>query len=205
MRLTERVHHQLEQLIRSGDLAIDATAGNGHDTLALAQAVGPTGRVQVIDLQAAAIEATRKRLAAAGALTQCTLQQGDHSRILRELPAPFVGGTKAITFNLGYLPGGDRSIVSQATNTRAALDAAVALLGPGGCLFVTAYRGHPGGQEETRAVAQWMQAKAKEGWTVQQETPEQHNPDRLPPILWMVSHQPPSKTAISSTSGSAPT
>ena len=53
-------HRVAESVLREGDLAVDATAGNGHDTVFLAQAVGETGKVFAIDVQAAAIGSIRE-------------------------------------------------------------------------------------------------------------------------------------------------
>lgn len=47
-----------------GAVAIDATAGGGVDTLFLARTVGPGGHVYAFDVQQAALDRTRERLAA---------------------------------------------------------------------------------------------------------------------------------------------
>jgi hypothetical protein len=60
-------------------------------------------------------------------------------------------------FNLGYRPGGDRSIVTRTDSTLTALESAYRLLLPGGIMTVVGYVGHPGGRDETDAVADWMQ------------------------------------------------
>src|SRR4051812_2315376 len=55
-------HLILSPRLRPGDVVVDATAGNGYDTLFLAERVLPGGRVFTFDVQAEAIEATRARL-----------------------------------------------------------------------------------------------------------------------------------------------
>ena len=77
--------------------------------------------------------------------------------MLASLKARFLGQAKAIIFNLGYLPGSDKSIQTQPQSTQRALDVAQQLLHLKGMLLVTAYRGHPGGQEEADCVDQWME------------------------------------------------
>lgn len=52
-RLTKGAHLVWQQFVRPGDFVIDATAGNGLDTLWLSKAVGPSGRVLSIDIQVA--------------------------------------------------------------------------------------------------------------------------------------------------------
>ncbi|MGB0417054.1 MAG: methyltransferase domain-containing protein, partial [Coraliomargarita sp.] len=84
MRLTERCHRYLEDAVNRGNLAIDATAGNGHDTVKLAELVGADGRVLAIDLQQQAIDAAQARLEAASVLERCELILGDHARVLKQ-------------------------------------------------------------------------------------------------------------------------
>ena len=185
MRLTEQVHRELGQQLRAGDTAVDATAGNGHDALAMARMVGPQGQIIAIDLQAAAIEATRRRLKAGAAEVPCRLLEGDHGLLLPELAAESPGSVRAITFNLGYLPGGDRSVTTAAASTTAALDAAATLLAAGGTLCVTAYRGHPGGATEAEAVGAWMTSRSKAHWSVTRHDAQNASPDSHPPVLWI--------------------
>jgi predicted methyltransferase len=151
MRLVDRAHELLGEALSEGDIAIDATAGNGHDVAFLAEQVGRSGMVYAFDLQKAAIEATTRLLAEKG-FGNVELHQCGHERMDDRLPAEVLGQVTAVTFNLGYLPGGDKSVVTQTRTTCLALRTAMALLRPGGLLLVVAYRGHPGGSEECVAV-----------------------------------------------------
>ena len=121
MRLVERVHAALAEVLRPGDFAIDATAGHGNDVEFLAQLVGDSGKVHAFDLQQAALDTTEEKLREAGLLDRCALHHASHERMAEILPSEMLGHTKAIVFNLGYLPGGDKSIVTTATSTLAAL------------------------------------------------------------------------------------
>jgi len=185
MRLTEQVHHELRQTIRPGDTVIDATAGNGHDTLAMAELVGPAGKVFAIDLQSAAITSTKVRLNEAGHLAQCELIVGDHAETLNTLLPSHRASAAAITFNLGYLPGGEKEITTSPQTTLRALDAAKSLLKDDGLLLVTAYRGHEGGQTEANQVENWMHALPETVWQVEAREPPTRHLDRVPPILWL--------------------
>ncbi|GBF94396.1 rRNA methylase [Raphidocelis subcapitata] len=151
-RLTSAAQMAWAQVLRPGDTAVDATAGNGWDALALAELVGPRGRVWALDVQDAALASTRARLEAElplGSAPELHLVRACHSR-LQEV----VGSVAArvVAFNLGYLPSGDKSLVTRAETTVAALEAALEVLQPGGLLTIMAYTGHPGGQEEYDAV-----------------------------------------------------
>ncbi len=158
--LTRLVHERLQAHLAAGDLAIDATAGNGHDTLFLARQVGPSGAVQAFDIQRQAIEKTRERLQAAAQHAQVTLHQVGHEHMAERVPSDWQGRVAAITFNLGYLPGGHHATTTLPATTLAALDQALALLCPGGVLSVLVYRGHPGGQAEADAVEAWFRQQA---------------------------------------------
>lgn len=156
-RLTELLHLLLKSEIKEGDFAIDATAGNGHDTVFLAKAVGETGRVLAIDVQAQAIASTAARLESEGLRDRVTLHLGCHSDL-----AEIAGGEKpnAIIFNLGYLPGGDHGVITRTEKTLKALTAAVEILSPGGLLAVICYPGHEGGGEEAAAVENFIASLA---------------------------------------------
>jgi len=182
MHLTELVHQYLNQSLKPGDLAIDATAGNGHDCLKMAELLGLNGKLIGIDLQPAAIKATQQRLEESAVSCAVRLIEGDHAKELQALLTQHANSAQAITFNLGYLPGSDKSIQTTPATTQSALDHAKALLAPDGRLLVTAYRGHPGGLAEAACVANWMQQQAIRDGTIQCHEPRAK---RSPPILWI--------------------
>ena len=153
--LTRVAHDHLRGIIRPGDLGIDATAGNGHDTLFLAQCVGPTGQVIAFDIQQAALDATRARLEAAGVADRCRLVLAGHERMDEHVPADWRGRVAAVMFNLGYLPGGDKAVVTRGETTVVALDAALGLIAPRGVISVITYRQHPGASDEKMAIGVW--------------------------------------------------
>ena len=131
---------------------MDGTVGNGHDTVFLARLVGTEGRVFGFDLQAEAIEATRHRLEGAALGDRVTLFEECHGGLARRLSDE----VDAAIFNLGYLPGsGDKEVITRPETTLSALEAVVDRLSVGGLLVVVVYPGHPGGDEEARAVEAW--------------------------------------------------
>lgn len=146
---TELLHVLLREVIRKGDCVVDATAGNGHDTVFLAEAVGETGKVIAIDIQAKAIASTRQRLEEARLERQVELHQASHGDIGLLVEA---GAASVIVFNLGYLPGSDRALVTKSETTLEALAISVDVLKKGGVLAVTCYPDHPGGDDEAAGV-----------------------------------------------------
>jgi predicted methyltransferase len=149
LRATELAHLVVRQSVRPGDWAIDATVGNGHDTALLAGLVGPSGRVFGFDVQEAALSAAAQRLRG---LEQVSLHLSGHERMASVLPTAARGRIAAVMFNLGYLPGGARAIVTEPQTTLAALDQALDLLAIRGIVTLVGYPGHPGGADEAAAV-----------------------------------------------------
>ncbi|MDB6132442.1 MAG: putative rRNA methylase [Verrucomicrobiales bacterium] len=142
-------HLLLSAHLKPGDWALDATAGNGHDTLFLTRLTGPQGHVFAFDLQPQAVAATRTLLENHGIPSACQeVLTACHSRISQYLPPDSEGRFAAIIFNLGYLPGGDKTVITQPETTHAAAVSALPLLRSGGLLLMVLYPGHPGGAAE---------------------------------------------------------
>jgi predicted methyltransferase len=152
---TDLLHVLLKQVICKGDCVVDATAGNGHDTVFLAEAVGDEGKVIAIDIQAQAIEATRQRLQEKQLENWVELHQVSHADL-----GQFVAmdSAAAIVFNLGYLPGSDRGLVTQSETTLMALAASVVVLKKGGVLAVVCYPDHLGGDDEASQVVAFLRS-----------------------------------------------
>ncbi|MDI3328105.1 MAG: class I SAM-dependent methyltransferase [Alicyclobacillaceae bacterium] len=158
LSLVRMAHACLGPFLRPGDWAVDATVGNGGDTVFLARAVGPTGRVFGFDIQAAALERAERRLVEEGFGERVTLRQVGHQHFAEVMPLEARGRLRCAMFNLGYLPGGDRTRTTRAETTVAALRQTWEWLGEGGVVSIIAYPGHPGGAEEAAAVAGWVES-----------------------------------------------
>ncbi len=182
--LTRRAHQAIRETLMPGELAIDATAGNGFDALALCEAVGATGTVWAFDAQASAIESARRLLEGRG-WRNVRLIHECHSRMTELVPPEHHGHVGAVMFNLGYLPRGDHSVTTQAATTRPALEQAFALLRPGGVITIVVYTAHQGGQEESQIVRDWLN-RLKIAATIEVIASEQPNDDRDPEqIPWL--------------------
>ncbi|NVN98915.1 MAG: class I SAM-dependent methyltransferase [Geobacteraceae bacterium] len=146
-------HYFFRERLKAGDRVVDATCGNGLDTLLLAELVGINGRVWAFDVQADAIETTRALLAEKGYAEWVTLVHGGHELMAETVDEEVM----AVVFNLGYLPTGDREVKTSAATTVAALDAARSLLLPNGLILIAVYTGHDGGGDEWLAVKEWCE------------------------------------------------
>ena len=152
------MHKQfLQAHLFSGAHAVDFTMGNGHDTLWLARAVGPQGHVDAFDVQSAAVENTRARLEGEGMLSHCRLIHDSHDRVLSYVKEPFDAGV----FNLGWLPGSDKSVTTSRRTTLPAVRDAVSLVAPGGLLLVAVYPGHAEGRAEGLELETYFSALSR--------------------------------------------
>lgn len=169
--LVHQAHAVLSSLLTTGDIAIDATVGNGHDTLFLAEQVGATGKVYGFDIQETALDTAHRRLEEAGLAARVSLYHAGHEAMAVVLPQGVAGRVKGVMFNLGYLPGGEKQRITAVSTTLAALEQARSLLGPGGAISVLAYTGHPGGRDEAEAVKGWASALSPDFYEVSVTVP----------------------------------
>ena len=170
----------------AGPLMLDATAGNGHDTVFLAELAGEGGMVLAVDRQEEALARSAALLRQRGLERRVRLTRGDHADMVallaRELPDAEALLDLAV-FNLGFLPGSDKRVATSAATTLTALEAVWGRLRPGGLLSVHAYSGHPGGADEAKAVGDRMRALP---WREAQVSAcSQWNKARSPETLWL--------------------
>jgi 16S rRNA C1402 N4-methylase RsmH len=155
--LVNTAHHLIKEVLHAGAIAIDATVGNGHDTLFLVEQVSPLGQVFGFDIQAAAIESTHQKCLHTHNPECLTLIHASHADMANRIPAHHHGNISVIMFNLGYLPGGDKTIITCTDSTITALHSASQLLSSQGIITIMAYPGHSGGDLETVHVKNWCE------------------------------------------------
>ena len=155
-RPLEMAHDFLAQVITQEDIVVDATMGNGHDTLFLAKLAK---QVYAFDIQEQALEKTSQRLQEAGLTNAELILQG------HETVDQFVTEVKAAIFNLGYLPSADKSIITQPQTTIEALDKLCQMLVKGGRIAIMIYYGHEGGDIERDAVMDFISHLPQQEYT----------------------------------------
>ena len=141
------------QVLEEGDRAIDATMGNGYDTLRLCSLVGETGMVYAFDVQPEAIESTRAKLEDAGVSKRARLILSGHQNVKEYIREE----VQLAVFNLGWLPGIEHAIRTRSETTLQAVNACLDLLTPGGVLTICIYPGHEEGKEELRDLLAWAE------------------------------------------------
>lgn len=173
---TELALHMCAAYIKSEDIAIDCTCGNGNDTLWLAKRCK---KVYSFDIQQSAIDSA-KLLLKENEITNVELIKESHEKIgeyVKEAPS-------VIVFNLGFLPGGDKSITTTRESSLEAIKKALEILAVDGILSVIMYPGHEEGKKELELILSWARGlNSKEYHCVFANMLNQS--ERAPQVLWI--------------------
>ncbi len=154
--ILNRVHERFSYYVKNNSLVIDATVGNGNDTVYLAQ-LAYKGTVYGFDIQEKAIENTKQKLQE-NKITNVILFQKNHNQ-MEDILQDQKGKISLITFNLGYLPTGNKKITTTVSSTIQAIENSLSLLHPNGILLITVYPGHEEGKKEDQAIRQYFKNK----------------------------------------------
>lgn len=172
------------QYVNEGDFVIDATCGNGNDTLVLAKAVGETGKVLAIDIQEMAINNTEQLLASNNVfVTKCVQDSFEN---LEQIAGVHFAGEEAsaVVFNLGYLPGGDKSLTTVMDASLNAIKQALDVIKVGGIVTVVLYCGHEAGKKEKQTVLDFAQELSSKDYHVVYTKMLNQRKDP-PEVLWI--------------------
>lgn len=148
-QITEWCHHFIRDHVKEGDICIDATAGNGNDTQLLCELVGENGRVLAFDIQEEAVSNTKRRLEQTDLSERAEVLLESHVHMAKYAKADSVS---CITFNFGYLPGGDHKLATKKDSSIMAIQEGLCLLKKGGMMSLCIYSGGDSGFEERDAI-----------------------------------------------------
>ncbi|AKG74324.1 class I SAM-dependent methyltransferase [Salinicoccus halodurans] len=140
-----------KDIVQPGDIVVDATCGNGHDTAFLAELTGPRGRVLSFDIQSQALENAKKRC---HLLENIEFIPDSHANAEKYLEKGSI--IKAAMFNLGYLPKGDKTVTTEYQSTISAIKKLFTRLDAGGRIIIVVYHGHPEGKIEKEALTEFL-------------------------------------------------
>jgi len=143
--------------LKEGDIAVDFTMGNGHDTEFLSRTVGEFGHVYAFDIQEQALASTSDRLAKSDCPDNCTLILDSHHNVKKYVDVPI----KAGMFNLGYLPGSDKKVTTMRSTTLPAIEAAISLMAADAVILIAVYPGHEEGAEEGRMICEYLSSLSR--------------------------------------------
>ncbi len=156
-------HRFIKRHLPKGGFAIDATAGNGGDTLMLCETLGAEGCVLAMDIQEQAVTNTRKLLEENGYAHMVRLVQDSHAN-LEQYAAP--ESADCVMFNFGWLPGGDHTVFSTPDTSIAAVTAGLELLRSGGVMSLCIYHGRNNGTAERDALLSFLPTLDNRRYTV---------------------------------------
>lgn len=155
MNHKQYIHHWISQLDNLNTV-VDMTAGNGHDTLFLAQ---HAKHVIAVDIQIDAIKATQVRCKEHSNITYKHASNDDIG-----LDKPVDG----LVYNLGYLPGSDKTIITTANTTLKSLENALPYVKR--FIIISSYRKHEGGNEEYLAIRSFIEKNFTQVEVLEYET-----------------------------------
>lgn len=170
-------HYIIKSTLQKGDVAIDATCGNGKDTAFLADILGENGFVYSFDIQDVAIEKASRHLLELGLSDRVKFIKDSHEKLDFYVQEK----VKAVMFNLGYLPGGDHSICTKGESTICAIKKAMELISDDGIISIVIYYGGDSGFEEKEAVISFVEKINPKDFSVMKL--EFVNQTNCPPIL----------------------
>jgi len=162
LKATRMAQDIVEKVLKEDDFAVDATLGNGNDTLFLSSILNK-GKVYSFDIQSYAVDKFKKVLDEKNIRNVILINDG-HENILKYINEPI----KVVMFNLGYLPGGDQSIITKPDTTLKALEDSLKILKPGGIVTIVVYTGHVGGKEEEVALKNYIKSLDPKVFSVMQ-------------------------------------
>ncbi|QDR80794.1 tRNA (mnm(5)s(2)U34)-methyltransferase [Sporomusa termitida] len=170
----------LKPRLATAGLVVDATAGNGQDTLFLAANTPAATVVWAFDIQSQALTNTKELLAKYEVAAKVHLVLDSHAHITRYIKQP----VDAAMFNLGYLPGGDHKLSTLPQTTIQAIAQTLQLLNTEGLMTIAAYPGYEQGRLELRELHQYLAAIDQKKFSV--ACWSMVNQTNFPPILYLI-------------------
>ncbi len=172
-------HSYWNDFLQEDDLVIDATCGNGHDTLFLAKKV-LKGQVFAFDIQQTALQNARALIKSHQMEERVAFFHASHENLFL-VPSKNI---RLIVYNLGYLPGGDKKITTLALSTHRSVFQALALIEhTQGAVSLMCYPGHEEGKKEQNLLLQELTSLNPHLWQVSYH--QWINRPHSPSLFWI--------------------
>jgi hypothetical protein len=167
----------IDRFVNFGDICLDATVGNGNDTIKLSQKVGKAGKVYGFDVQKIAIDITSEKLLKSDLLYQTFLINDSHTNVDKYINEKIAFGI----YNLGYLPGSNKDITTISSTTIESIGKTLNLLKENGIIVIVSYINHDGGYEEYKSVQSYLSSQDQKRYNVFEVSfiNQVNNPPRL--------------------------
>lgn len=176
-KITEVNKIFLEKIIEKGDVVIDATMGNGYDTVYLGNLVGENGKVYAFDVQEEALVSTKKKVIRDNMEDRVELILDGHENLDKYVKE----NVSCVVFNLGYLPRAKHIVITKPDTTLQAIKKSLDLLKPNGIISIAAYIGHEGGLDEKNYICEYLNSLDQNYYNVlhMEFTNQINNPPQL--------------------------
>ena len=176
-KITEVNKIFLDKIVQKGDIVIDATMGNGYDTIYLGNLVGENGKVYAFDVQEEAIKSTKKKVERDNMTDRVELILDGHQNLDKYVKEE----VSCVVFNLGYLPRAKHVVITKPDTTLEAIKKSLKVLKPNGIISIASYIGHEGGLEEKNYICEYLDNLNQNEFNVlhMQFTNQINNPPQL--------------------------
>ena len=154
------VKEAIKPALQKAQVVVDATAGNGHDTLFLAEHTADEAKIYAFDIQEAALNNTRAITIEYAARIKYVL--ASHDKIAEFVSEP----VDVVMFNLGYLPGEEHCVTTKTESTMTAVKQVLDKLNCNGVCVIVAYPGHEAGAKEAASLEEFFAVLSKKNYTV---------------------------------------
>ena len=159
--VTDMTNFIIDTKVKKGDIVLDLTMGNGHDTLYLADKIGINGKVYSFDIQKEALLNTKKLLEENN-IKNVELIQDNHKNILNYVNEYI----DFAVYNLGYLPGGNKNVITKWDSTIYSLKSVLSILRIKGIVCICSYIGHSGGKKEYDEIIKFCKDLPKKEFNI---------------------------------------
>lgn len=174
----EKYYEIVDEILKNdfkGISAVDATMGMGNDTEKLLKVVGEKGKVFAFDVQDQAINYCKEKFKN---INNLEIIKMSHEFI------DILENFDLAIYNLGYLPGSDKSVTTMAMSTVISLMKATQLINKGGIIIVVSYLGHENSKEERDSLEKFLKSLDQKKFIVEKR--EFFNQINNPPIVYVL-------------------
>lgn len=173
-------HVLLKEALQNAKVIVDATAGNGNDTLFMAQNAKNEAQIIAFDIQKEALANAEAKLTQNNLGGRVQFVLASHDKINDYIKS----NLDLVIFNLGYLPGGNHQVTTKWETTLNALKLMLTKLNIGGHIAIVVYPGHEEGLKESQVIKDFVSSLAKKYFTVGWYQMINHN-DKAPALCWI--------------------
>ena len=173
-------HEYWKNNLSIGDIAIDATIGNGFDFIVLSKLVLSEnfGFLYGFDIQKKALQNTKKIFLDnfdKNFLNRTKIFQESHEDFSQILEKP-----KLIVYNLGYLPGSDKTITTKTESTLKSIKNGLRI---SQFLSITCYPGHLEGEKEEVEILNFLKNLDRKEFEICYH--KWINREKSPTLIWI--------------------